>query len=92
MTYYAFEFWSNSKTTTGNPNQRTNRLSIAGNLAVFSKISDRNLWVQRGKITSDMQGNCRKPVSAKEARQLNRGLSINDYQTMVAQIQDQEIP
>ena len=36
-------------------------------------------WVENGEITSDMQGNCRKSVTKKEARNLHLGMSLQDF-------------
>lgn len=78
-TYLGFQYWSGRSTTTGTPNPRTGRMSIAGDLVAFATKSERDEWVARGKVTSDMQGNCRRAVSRREARALSRGSSLADF-------------
>ena len=77
--YYAFEFFSGRKTTTGDANPRTGRMSKAGYLGVFKSKAERNDWVNDGKITSGMGGNCREVVSRREARKLCRGESMSGF-------------
>jgi hypothetical protein len=79
MKYYAFEFRSGRHTTTGEPNKKTGRLSIAGNLVIFASKEKRDAWVDAGKTTSDMQGNCRESVTRTEARNLNLGASMSEH-------------
>ena len=43
--FYGFKYWSGPKTTTGEPHPRTGRMSIAGDLAVFSSKTARDTWV-----------------------------------------------
>jgi hypothetical protein len=81
--YFGFEFYSNERTTTGEPNKASGRLSIAGQLKVFIKKRDRDLWVLEGSITSDMQNNCRRAVTREEARQTRAGMSISDYKELL---------
>ncbi len=83
MRYYAFEYWSGRKTTTGKPNHTTGRLSIAGTLKLFSTRAERDRWVAAGRVTSDMQGNCRKTVTVRQARSLHQGMSIAAYNDMI---------
>jgi hypothetical protein len=83
LKFYAFQFKSGRHTTSGQPNENTGRLNKAGNLAVFSSSYNRDRWVDAGNITSDMQGNCREAVTAKEARKLHLGMSVSDYTEMV---------
>ena len=73
--YYAHQYASGRKTTTGEPNPRTGRMSIAGELRSFPTAQLRDEWVSRGKITPDMQGNCREAVTIREARRLRAGMS-----------------
>jgi len=77
--YYAVEFWSGRNTTAGSPNERTGRMSKACDIWAFSSKAARDSWVDAGKITSDMQGNCRKAVAKKEARSLCLGISVGEF-------------
>ena len=43
--YYGFEFWDSLNTTTGEPNQRTGRMNIAGDLKIFDSEIDQYAWV-----------------------------------------------
>ncbi len=83
MKYYAFEYWSGRNTTTGQPNPRTGWHSIAGELVVFRSRKGRDKWVAAGKVTSDIQGNCREAVTARQARWLHRGMSLDAYNEML---------
>ena len=91
LKYYAFEYFSGRNTTTGDPNIKTGRISIAGHLAVFSNKSDRDLWVKFGEVTSGMQGNCREFVTARTARKLCHGVSIELYNCAVERLLDLEV-
>lgn len=73
--YYAHQYASGRKTTCGEPNPRTHRMSIAGQLRSFPSSALRDEWVSRGQITSAMQGNCREAVSIREARKLCAGMT-----------------
>lgn len=80
---YAFEFFDGENTTAGDPNPRTGRLSIAGELKVFKSKPERDAWVKEGAITSGMQGLCRRAVSYKEARALHLGISPEAFEDLV---------
>ena len=86
--YYAAQFWSGLKTTIGEPNPLTGRMSIACDLAVFSEKSKRDEWVSNGKLTSDMRGNCRMSVSKKDARKLTAGWSLQDFNEYIESMID----
>lgn len=90
MKFYAFEYFSGRNTTTGYPNPTTGCMSIAGFVAVFATRSARNAWVDAGAVTSDMAGNCREAVTAKEARSLKQGMTLPDYAEMIECSLDQE--
>jgi len=77
--FYACEYWSGLHTTTGTANKLTGRYSKAASLAIFKTHADRDEWVDNGKATSDMRGNCRMPLTAKEARALRYGSSVAEY-------------
>lgn len=65
--YYAFEYFGYKSTTTGEPNARTNRLSIAGTAKAFLNLRDRAEWIRNGYK--------RFPITLKELRRNKRGLS-----------------
>ncbi|MGZ8220034.1 MAG: hypothetical protein ACXWT0_00150 [Methylobacter sp.] len=77
--YYAVQFWSGRNTTTGTPNEKTGHMSIACDLESFSSKESRDSWVDTGKTTSDMRGNCREAVTKKEARSLCLGMSVSAF-------------
>ena len=82
--YYGFQFWSGRNTTTGNPNPSTGRMSKAGNLEIFSTKAERDEWVDDGKSTADMGGNCRESVTRKQARELCLGLTVAEFDEQTA--------
>ena len=84
--FYAFEFFSGRNTTSGEPNPRTGRMSKAGSLETFATKAERDNWVNNGRITSDMGGNCREAVSRREARRLCRGESISEFLTYLSNL------
>jgi hypothetical protein len=86
--HYGFEFFDGENTTAGEPNLRTHRLSIAGELKVFKSKPTRDAWVKDGKITSGMQGCCRRAVSYKEARALHLGISPESFEDLVDYLSD----
>jgi hypothetical protein len=83
MRFYAFQFQSGANTTTGQPNPTTGHFSTAGDLVVFSTREKRDAWVRRGRATSAMRGNCRYAVTAKEARTLHLGMTMDEYNSYV---------
>ncbi len=91
MKHYAFQYTSGRNTTTGSGNEKTGKHSIAGHLAVFSSKNDRDEWVARGKVTSDMRGNCREVVTAREARELKCGQTLAQFNEEVDFSLDAEV-
>ena len=91
MKFYAFEYASGRNTTSGQPNDKTGHLNRAGFLAVFTSRSDRDAWVESGKSTADMGGNCRESVTSSQARKLHLGMSVADYKDMVEMSLDQTL-
>lgn len=85
--YYAVQFRSGRGTTTGQPNPRTWRMNRAVNIEVFLTPSDRDKWVENGKITTDMAGNCREPVTRKQLRALCLGMSMQEFSEYVESLQ-----
>ena len=53
--HYAFRYFDSENTTTGIPNSRTGRLSIAGHLSVFTSKSGRDAFVGRTEAVADSQ-------------------------------------
>ena len=88
--FYAVQFESGINTTTGQPNARTGRMSKAVSLMSFSSKDNRDTWVDAGKVTADMRGNCRKSVTKKEARNLHLGMSVNGFKEMLEMMLDAE--
>ena len=54
-------------------------MSIACDVMSFSSREARDSWVEAGKTTSDMRGNCREAVTKKEARSLCLGMSVKEF-------------
>lgn len=84
--YYGFQYQSGRNTTSGTPNKTTGRYNTAGLLAVFTSKTARDNWTAGGKVTADMRGNCRESVTAEQARQLHRGMTMADYVEMVEMV------
>jgi hypothetical protein len=78
--FYAAEYWSGKSTTTGTANKTTGRYSTAASLAVFPTAAERNAWVDAGRATCDVSGNCRRALTPAEARALRAGSSGEEYQ------------
>ena len=77
--YYAVQFRSDRDTTTGEPNKRSGRMSRACDLSVFSDKKARDAYVENGKITADMRGNCREAVNKQKARNLKAGIEFEEH-------------
>lgn len=82
-TFFAVEFYSGRRTTTGKQNKRTRRYDIACTIAAFATASERDAWVAQGKPTPAMQGNCREAVTFKELRRLKRGHSELEFKALL---------
>lgn len=75
--FYGFEYWYGRSTTTGSPNTKTKKLSIAGDMFVFKTKKDRDEWI---KNTSYKYGNAQRiAVSKAELRKLCAGMSLSDF-------------
>lgn len=85
--FYAVEYLSGRNTTTGEPNARTRCMNIATDTVAFDSKSERISWVNDGKNTSAMRGNCRASVSLRQLRRLNLGLSLDEFNQRVEEIQ-----
>lgn len=77
--FYAVQYRSGRFTTTGQPNKRTKRYSIAITGAAFDTPAERDSWVDAGPVTSDMRGNCREAVTKAGLRRLLRGMSEAEF-------------
>jgi hypothetical protein len=81
--FYAVEFWDrNRDCTTGQPNEKTGRMSIACDLMAFSSREERYLWVRK-----DIQ--YRSYVTKNEMRKLCRGMSIAEYNEYIESLQQE---
>lgn len=83
--FYGFEYWDGYKTTTGQPNKKTGRMSTAGDLAVFSSKALRDQWITEGARRA------RAGVSSSKARDLCAGMSVAEYAEHLTWICDYEI-
>ena len=77
--FYAVEYSSGCNTTTGEPNARTGRMSIAVSPVAFASKTERGAWVDSGNQTSSMRGNCREAVTLRQLRDLSLGLSVAEF-------------
>jgi hypothetical protein len=75
--YYGFEFWDGTRTTTGDPNQRTKRMSIAGELKVFDNTTARSIWVR------EYAKYPRITIYRHEIRDYHLGMSIAAFNEML---------
>lgn len=71
MKFFAFNYWDTANTTTGEPNTRTGKLSIAGEMVVFSNKAERDHFAEKRGY---------KVITAKQARSLKAGLSIKQFE------------
>lgn len=72
--YIGFEFWdSNRNCTTGDPNPRTRRMSIAGDYRVFSTHANRLEWIYEAGRRD------RIAVTRRELRKLRGGQNLADF-------------
>ena len=77
--YYGFEFKSGRHTTWQLPNVLGDKWPIAGKLEAFASILARDQWVDDGKVTADMQGNCREAITCTQARKMLRHLTRTQF-------------
>jgi hypothetical protein len=79
--YYGFRYYSGHSTTTGEPNPKTGRLSIAGETRVFSNREKLNAWLDKEKLTSPcgLGGGRREEKTLKELRKLYLGFSQENF-------------
>ena len=77
MRYYAIEFWSRNKKgcTTGNPNNRTGRLSIACDAFGFSNKEDRKAFLEGSSFDRP-----RINANRKTIRSCNLGMSVSNFE------------
>lgn len=75
--YYGFEFWDGTRTTTGDPNQRTKRMSIAGDLRIFDNTAARSVWVRKYSQYT------RIAICRNEIRDYHLGMSITAFNEML---------
>jgi hypothetical protein len=90
--YYGFEFWDGTETTTCEPNQRTNRMSIAGELKVFDNTTARSIWVREYAMYALLKsrGYCciyrkypRIAICRNEIRDYHLGMSLAAFNEML---------
>ena len=81
--YYAIKFISGRSTTTGTPNTKTGRMSVACRLVAFKSSHERDLWVADGRATYDMSGNCREAITRRGLRQKCLGMSVSCFNDLV---------
>jgi len=76
--YYGFEFDDKKDTTCGDPNPRTWRMSIAGELRVFTAKKELESWLSEGYAKK-----VRESVTKKGARELHQGMSSDEFSEML---------
>ncbi|MCD2452481.1 hypothetical protein GO003_019025 [Methylicorpusculum oleiharenae] len=85
--FIGVEYVSGRKTTTGTPNPKTGRLSKAVKTELFTTKAARDAWVNRGKVTADMRGNCREAETLAGLRALHAGMSKKDFDEMMRMLE-----
>ena len=76
--YYAVRLWDGRNTTTGSPNEKTRRLSIACDMYVFSSKKERDNYVENANSHKTYS------VTKKELRQHHLGMTIADFNHAIA--------
>ena len=75
--FYGFQYDAGTSTTYGEPHPQTGRMSIAGDLVVFTSKSERDEWVD---ATTDKT---REAVTRQKARSLCAGWSKDQFDAWV---------
>jgi len=84
MKFYGFEYWDGRQTTTGEPNQMTGRMSIAGTIAVFDNARDRGTWIGHTEYKHGLP--CRVACTKETLRSLHLGMSVADFKDHLEQL------
>jgi hypothetical protein len=82
--YYGIRFHGGNRTcTTGTPNKRTGRMSIACDVQVFQTVKERNDWVNKENLCMPCGcgGGERIACSKAYARSKQLGLSVEEFHT-----------
>ena len=80
--YWAVEFLGGNRTcTTGGPNKKTGRMSMAIDYTAFTTSADRDNWVDRAK-----QGKERISATLREIRGMQLGSSVQDFNEEIENI------
>jgi hypothetical protein len=80
--FYGFRYYSGRSTTTGQPNKKNGRYSIAGSAIAFKSKEELNAWLLReNRIkASGLGGGIRDPIkNRKQLRNLNAGLDWRGF-------------
>ena len=83
--YMAFEYSDKAHTKFGLPNQRTGRLSTAGELFIFKTHKEREEWLGGGFYTK------RKAVSKREARSLCAGMTVEKFHKYLEEVMNKNV-
>lgn len=80
--YYGFRYFSGKNTTTGRPNPKTGRHSIAGEAVVFEKKENLISWLKRQNRGgySGRDGGIRERVTKSTLRWLLAGLTTDEFE------------
>ena len=79
--YYGFEYWDGRNTTTGQPNEKTGRYSIAGDMIAFTTKADIDSWVENGEYRYGKSN--RVIVNKRELRRLALGMTVASFNQWV---------
>jgi hypothetical protein len=80
--FYGFRYFSGRNTTTGTPNHKNGKLSIAGIGAAFKSKEALNAWLLKEDRTKSwgLGGGIREPLrNRKHLRQLKAGLDWRQF-------------
>jgi hypothetical protein len=72
--FYGFEFLGSKRTTTGEPNKRTGKMSIAGTVRAFRNTRELARWVDAAK-----PGRERLEVKLPRLRVLLAGMTMEEF-------------
>ena len=85
--FYGIRYYGGNRTcTTGTPNKKTGRMSIAAGIEVFRSVADRNHWLDDEKLSAPCGcgGGERITATKKMCRSVSLGLSVEAFEDWLA--------
>ena len=80
--FYGIRYYGGNRTcTTGTPNKKTGRMSIAAEIEVFRSVADRNYWLDDEKLSAPCGcgGGERIAATKKMCRDASLGLNPEEF-------------